>query len=48
MLKKVVLAGGTGFVGQYFEKHFRNIGIWLNSDWEAIKDQEIRNSVHEY
>jgi uncharacterized protein len=26
MLKKVVLAGGTGFVGQYFEKHFRNLG----------------------
>ncbi|WP_340372769.1 TIGR01777 family oxidoreductase [Peribacillus sp. FSL E2-0218] len=26
MLKKVVLAGGTGFVGQYFEQHFRNLG----------------------
>ncbi|MGE7906879.1 DUF1731 domain-containing protein [Peribacillus sp. NPDC094092] len=26
MLKKVVLAGGTGFVGQYFEKHSRNLG----------------------
>ncbi|WP_285768761.1 TIGR01777 family oxidoreductase [Peribacillus sp. SI8-4] len=26
MLKKVVLAGGTGFVGRYFEQHFRNLG----------------------
>ncbi|MFE4353935.1 TIGR01777 family oxidoreductase [Peribacillus butanolivorans] len=26
MKKKVVLAGGTGFVGKYFENHFMNLG----------------------
>ena len=26
MAKRVVLAGGTGFIGQYFEKKFRNAG----------------------
>jgi uncharacterized protein len=26
MIKKVILAGGTGFIGQYFEKKFKELG----------------------
>src|SRR5690606_4250797 len=26
-MKKVVLAGGTGFIGQYFAKRFRELGL---------------------
>jgi nucleoside-diphosphate-sugar epimerase len=26
MKKKVILAGGTGFIGKYFEEKFNNLG----------------------
>lgn len=51
MKKKVVLAGGTGFVGKYFEEKFRNLGYAVivisrnNTHIQWDNEREIANAL---